>query len=68
MLDSSWSLVSWKFDFKWDWKVILESEPNDLTFYIALLGMEDNALIAKSTRNTIVMLGYLSHVWGIDLG
>jgi len=57
-----------KLDFKWDWKVILESEPNDVTLYIALLGIEHNILIVESTRNIIVLLGYVSHVWGINLG
>jgi len=39
-----------ELDFKWDWKVILEFELNDFTFYVMLLGIKHNVLITKSTR------------------
>ena len=56
-----------KLDFKWDQKVILEFELNDFTLYVTLLGIEHNVLITKKHENKIVMLGYLVHMWGIDI-
>ena len=39
-----------KLDFMFDWKVLLEFELNEFTFYVTLLVIEYNILIANSTR------------------
>jgi len=70
-----------KLDFKLDWKVILEFEPNDFILYVTLLGIEYNVLLQKAQEyncNVGVFTAYARdrylvnilrfQVRGIDLG